>query len=84
MPRKKNALATALAARFGKLRTTAKRGKGEICKAAASVRDGWKKKNENHEKMWNRVKYISKDTEKRVKIEKYEGISGSILPQTGL
>ena len=29
------------------------------------------KKNENHEKMWNRVKYISKDTEKRVKIEKY-------------
>ena len=43
MPRKKNALATALAARFGKLRTTAKRGKGEICKAAASVRDGRKK-----------------------------------------
>jgi len=47
-----------------------------------SAMDG--RKNKNHEKMWNRVKYISKDIEKRVQIEKDECMAGSILPQTGL
>ena len=41
-------------------------------------------KNENHENVWNGGKYISKDTEKRVKIEKYGYMAGSILPLTGL
>ena len=41
---KENSLAAAPAARFGNLRASAERGKkGRNCKAAASVRDGWKK-----------------------------------------
>ena len=40
--------------------------------------------NENHEKIKNGIKEISKDAEERVEIEKNVDMMGSILPQTGL
>ena len=41
--REKNSLTAALAANFERLRTTAEREKSKICRAAASVHNGWKK-----------------------------------------
>ena len=68
IPRKKNSLTAALAANFERVRTTAKREKNKIGRAAASVHDEWKKGT----KIMKKIKTESNRSQKMLKsVSKY-------------